>query len=288
MTARVTSRLLVIAGVALLGWCALVLVDGWIAQSIARQSLDVPAAPLRGVVAHTPAPVPAVSPTTASPARGAALATLSLPRVGLSAVVLQGSDATTLRHGPGHLEGTALPGEPGNDVIAGHRDSFFRPLRNVAVGDDVFLDGPGGRAHYRVAWARVVHPREVSVMKPSEADVLTLVTCYPFWVLGSAPDRFVVRATRVDAPVATAGSPPPQAPVLTDKEQIEDAVGRFRVAYDERIATRRDSVPGAPLAFTGCAVSVHGDAASAACGGWEFALERRSGRWAIRSAARRD
>ena len=204
MTARVTSRLLVIAGAALLGWCVLVVGDAWVAQWAARIALETVSLPQQPAVVE-----PVSSPVAARPAStapGAALATLSVPRVGLTAVVLQGSDARTLRRGPGHLETTALPGETGNDVIAGHRDSFFRPLRHVAVGDDVFLDGPAGRVHYRVTWARVVSPRNVSVLAPTDADVLTLITCYPFWVLGNAPDRFVVRAVRVDAgEPATAG-----------------------------------------------------------------------------------
>jgi sortase A len=189
---------MVVTGLALLGWCALVTLDGWIAQRAAQLQLETVALP--AVPMPQPgAAVRASSPVSARPvsaARGAALATLSLPRIGLSAVVLQGSDARTLRRGPGHLESSALPGETGNDVIAGHRDLYFRPLRNVAVGDDVFLDSPDGRVHYRVAWTRVVNPHDVSVLAPSDGDVLTLITCYPFWVVGNAPDRFVVRAVK--------------------------------------------------------------------------------------------
>jgi LPXTG-site transpeptidase (sortase) family protein len=90
-----------------------------------------------------------------------------------------------------------VPGEGGNAVFAGHRDSFFRPLRHVRVGDDVFVDTSDGRFHYRVASTHVVGPRDLSVVAPTDEEVLTLITCYPFWLIGNAPDRFVVRATRV-------------------------------------------------------------------------------------------
>jgi sortase A len=112
-------------------------------------------------------------------------------------VVLEGSDEHTLRKGLGHIEDTPLPGESGNVAIAGHRDSFFRPLRNIQVGDDIMLDLPGERVHYKVSSYRIVNSSEVSVIAPTDDAVLTLVTCYPFWFVGSAPDRFVVRANFV-------------------------------------------------------------------------------------------
>jgi sortase A len=135
----------------------------------------------------------------ASVVPGDPLAELTIPRLGVSAVVLQGTDDRTLRRGIGHIETTPLPGAPGNIGIAGHRDSFFRSLRNIQVGDDIQLDMPDARVRYRVSWFRIVHPDEVGVIDPTEDDVLTLVTCYPFWFVGSAPDRFVVRASRVEA-----------------------------------------------------------------------------------------
>jgi LPXTG-site transpeptidase (sortase) family protein len=132
------------------------------------------------------------------------LAELSIPRLGLSAVVLHGSDAHTLRLGLGHIENTPVPGESGNVAIAGHRDSFFRPLRNVHVGDDILLDTSEERLHYRVSLLRVVHADDTGVIGPTPDATLTLVTCYPFWFIGQAPDRFVVRATRVEDPTAAA------------------------------------------------------------------------------------
>jgi sortase A len=85
-------------------------------------------------------------------------------------------------------------------VIAGHRDTFFRPLRHVKAGDEIVVDTPQARFQYRVTSLHIVHPQDVSVLEPTGDPVLTLITCYPFWVLGPAPDRFVVRAIRVFGP----------------------------------------------------------------------------------------
>ena len=200
------EQLLGMAGAALLlGWIVLV-GDSFLAQVRARTEVEA--------AVHIASLLPASSEHAAGMPRpyrpvetGSPVGILSIPRIGLSAVVLHGSDDRTLRHGPGHLEGTALPGEIGNSVFAGHRDSFFRPLRTLQIGDDVFVDTPTGRFQYRVESVRVVDPRDVSVLAPTSAPALTLVTCYPFWVLGSAPDRFVAQAAIVDT-AASAGAAP--------------------------------------------------------------------------------
>lgn len=194
---RWAERLFVVAGATVLIWCAVSVIDAHMSQRVARRSLEMAS------ITVPPVLEPARDETIAVPRRdstirtGTAIAALSIPRVHLSAVVLHGSDAQTLRRGPGHLEHTALPGDSGNVVIAGHRDSFFRPLRNIQPGDDIFLETPERRFHYRVTSLRVVTPHDLSVLEPTDDATLTLITCYPFWVLGNAPDRFVVRATRV-------------------------------------------------------------------------------------------
>jgi sortase A len=104
--------------------------------------------------------------------------------------------ARTLRLAVGHVPGTALPGEDGNVVLAGHRDTFFRPLKDVEPGDAVTLTTPEGRFEYRVEAAEVVAPTRTDLLESTSAPTLTLVTCYPFYLVGSAPDRFIVRATR--------------------------------------------------------------------------------------------
>ena len=121
---------------------------------------------------------------------------LRLPRLGLEAPILAGTDDKTLNRGIGHIEGAALPGAPGNSGLAGHRDGFFRVLKDIAVGDVLEVETLDGRRSYIVDRASIVHPDDVSVLEPTPSEAVTLVTCYPFYFVGSAPNRFIVRATQ--------------------------------------------------------------------------------------------
>jgi len=131
---------------------------------------------------------------TASPSNGEVVGRLEIPRLRLSTVVFEGADDEVLERGAGHLPGSALPGNRGNTVLAAHRDTFFRPLQNVKVGDLVKIHTGPKDSVYVVESARVVEPNEVDVMKPTRDPALTLITCYPFRYIGPAPERFVVRA----------------------------------------------------------------------------------------------
>ena len=111
-------------------------------------------------------------------------------------MVVQGDSAAILRLAVGHLADTALPGESGNVVLAGHRDTFFRPLKRVQVGDVITLKTRGGAFTYRVESTSVVPPTDVQVIRPTGRRTLTLITCFPFAYIGSAPNRFIVRAHR--------------------------------------------------------------------------------------------
>jgi sortase A len=122
------------------------------------------------------------------------LGRLEIPAVDLSVMVLDGTDDATLDRGVGRIEGTSRPGEVGNLGIAGHRDSFFRGLRHLSVGDEITLTTLDGVSRYRVEKLRVVDPEAVEVLAASEHTSLTLVTCYPFSYVGAAPQRFIVRA----------------------------------------------------------------------------------------------
>jgi sortase A len=124
----------------------------------------------------------------------AILGRLTIPRLRLSAMVLQGVGEDTLRVALGHIPATALPGQPGNVGIAGHRDTLFRPLRLVHKNDLIVLETQSGKYVYRVQSTKVVGPRDVSVLNSKSSPELTLVTCYPFYYVGSAPERFVVEA----------------------------------------------------------------------------------------------
>ena len=112
-------------------------------------------------------------------------------------VVVEGVDKTTLRRAVGHIPGTALPRHSGNVGLAGHRDTFFRPLKDLKIKDEVQLSTLQGNFTYEVESLRVVDPDNVGVLAPSGENVLTLVTCYPFYYVGPAPKRWIVRARQV-------------------------------------------------------------------------------------------
>ena len=127
------------------------------------------------------------------------LARLTVPRLDMAVMVAQGMDSRTLRRAAGHIPGTAPVGTGGNVGLAGHRDSFFRPLRDVRVGDEIVLTTPQSVSTYRVEWTEVVTPEATEVLRPTPYPALTLVTCYPFTFVGTAPDRLVVRARLVES-----------------------------------------------------------------------------------------
>jgi sortase A len=126
----------------------------------------------------------------------APLAVLRIPKIGLEVPVLRGTDDRTLDRAVGHIEGTAGPGMDGNSGLAGHRDGFFRGLKDIAPGDSIELDTLEGMLAYRVERTWVVAPEDVWVLDPTPTRALTLVTCYPFYFSGPAPRRFIVRAVR--------------------------------------------------------------------------------------------
>jgi len=130
--------------------------------------------------------------------RGEMLARLSINRLNSQWIVVEGADRKELKLGPGHLADTALPGSPGNCVIAGHRDTQFRALRNIQVGEEIGVERGGATFIYRVTETQVVAPTDTSSLDPTPNSTLTLVTCYPFYYVGPAPKRFVVRAKLVE------------------------------------------------------------------------------------------
>ncbi len=136
---------------------------------------------------------------TQTPSAPPPLAVLRIPRVGVEAPVLEGTDDWTLNRGVGHIEDTAAPGVDGNVGIAGHRDGFFRPLKDITSGDLLEVETRAGVAQYHVDRVWIVNPDDVSVLDPTPSPSVTLVTCYPFYYVGSAPQRFIVRAVRADA-----------------------------------------------------------------------------------------
>jgi sortase A len=135
------------------------------------------------------------------------LAVLRIPKFRLEAAVLPGTNDRTLDRGLGHIDYTAQPGTDGNSGIAGHRDSFFRALKDIAQDDLIELETQQMTDVYRVERTWIVAPEDVSVLDPTPVRALTLVTCYPFYYVGSAPKRFIVRAVRVGSkPVSLSSS----------------------------------------------------------------------------------
>jgi sortase A len=172
----------------LLGYSGFVLADTWAFQR--RQDVRLQQL-LRPVI--TPAALAAPVATD-----DGLIGRIEVSRLGISVIVMEGDSEITLQRAVGHIVGTALPGQPGNVALAGHRDSFFRPLRNIRVGDVIALTTPGGEFRYRVDSTRIVNPDDVSVLDSDSHEILTLVTCYPFYFVGAAPSRFIVRAERID------------------------------------------------------------------------------------------
>ena len=181
------QRALFAVAIVLLGYCGYVVLDTWVFQARESAQLEqfVPESPASRDVA-----IPAIGPD-------GLIGRMEVQRLGVSVVVMEGTSNKTLRRAVGHIAGTGLPGQTGNVGIAGHRDTFFRPLRNIQADDIITLTTLRGSFRYRVVSTKVVSPDNVAVLDPDGKEILTLVTCYPFYYVGSAPERFIVRAQRV-------------------------------------------------------------------------------------------
>ncbi|MGD0646391.1 MAG: class D sortase [Acidobacteriaceae bacterium] len=125
------------------------------------------------------------------------VAVLEIDKVKIHVPVFEGTDDLTLNRGVGRIAGTAMPGVAGNIGIAGHRDGFFRGLKDIAVGDQIDLVMTTERVTYIVDQIEIVSPTDVNVLQPRATSSLTLVTCYPFYFVGDAPQRFIVHASIV-------------------------------------------------------------------------------------------
>ena len=183
---------------ALLGYCIFVLVDTLAFQERESRILERLLED-RHATGGDALPVQPLSPPTIPPASAMSglIGRIEIARLGLSVMIMEGDDGKTLRRAAGHVPGTALPGQLGNVGITAHRDTFFRPLRNIRMDDVITLTTLQGEYQYRVVSTRIVSPQDVEVLDSSGGEVLTLVTCHPFYFVGAAPNRFIVRAERV-------------------------------------------------------------------------------------------
>jgi sortase A len=181
---RLVARALLAAGFLALAYAAYVVIDAKVYQATEQRRFHdarADASASRAVI------------------DGGAIGEILIPRLGLTAIVVQGDSAAILQRAVGHLADTALPGESGNVVLAGHRDTLFRPLKRVRAGDAITLKTADGDFEYLVESTAVVSPRDVEVLQPTGGRTLTLITCFPFSYVGPAPDRFIVRAREVKA-----------------------------------------------------------------------------------------
>lgn len=147
--------------------------------------------------APEPLPPPAPRPRALPPE--SMVGRIEIPRLGMKAVILEGTSSRALRRAVGHIEGTSLPGDGGNAGLAGHRDTIFRPLKDIRLGDIIRVQTLDGTFDYVVESTKVVTAETIEVLNATASPALTLVTCFPFSYVGSAPNRFIVRARQVNA-----------------------------------------------------------------------------------------
>jgi len=180
-----------VSAVLMLGYSGFLWADGWYFQRVERGQFQrllnerTSTALIRTTLPELPI--------------GGVMGRIAIRRLGVSVIFAEGVDQPTLRRAAGHIPGTAQPGEAGNIAISAHRDTFFRPLRNIREKDVVTLTTVAGTYEYRVVATKVTDPSDVSVLAPSTKEILTLITCYPFYFVGSAPKRFIVQAERITA-----------------------------------------------------------------------------------------
>jgi sortase A len=197
------ESVLFVAGIACLGYYAYVAIEARLYQELENRELDIilstaPTVPQSPGRVRPPQPLP-----------GSVIGRIEIPRLGVSTIIRAGSDAKTLQLAVGHIPGTALPGEVGNIGLAGHRDTFFRRLRNIRAADDIRLVTTSGTFVFKVNTLTVVSPKDTWVLNPTRTPTLTLVTCYPFTYIGSAPQRFIVHAVASASVPASPGARPP-------------------------------------------------------------------------------
>ena len=203
---RWTRHFFLIVGILALGYVAYVLLDTQLFQAYENWRFEKAIKEAKQSKSSEPAALP---PAVADPVsvrlerlraagpEGSPLGRIEIRTLGVEVMILEGVKPRTLQRAVGHIPGTALPGQPGNVALAGHRDTFFRALRDIPQDAEITLTTLHGTYRYRVDSTTVVEPQAVEVLADSPDATLTLVTCYPFDFIGHAPKRFIVRARKI-------------------------------------------------------------------------------------------
>jgi len=189
---RWSKNVFLITGALVLGYSGFVLLDAKMYQEIQARHFQNELENTKALVGNT-----GIARRPFALPEGSALGKIEIARLGVTAMIMEGTDDRTLQRAVGHIPGTPMPGLNGNSAIAGHRDSFFRPLRNIRHNDEIILTTLSGPTRYLVDTTQIVAPEDIEVLDNSKEAVLTLVTCYPFYFIGSAPKRFIVRAHKI-------------------------------------------------------------------------------------------
>src|SRR5262245_14441779 len=241
---RWAERLLLFVGVMCVGYLLYTYVESWLYQSFEDRELDkilndTAATGTSGTTPEEVAPRPrAVPRRTFAP--GSTVGRIEIPRLGVSAVIRAGSDARTLRLAVGYIPGTAVPGDVGNFGLAGHRDTFFRKLRDINPDDEIRIVTKDGVFNYYVQRTNIVMPEDVWVLNPTNYPALTLVTCYPFNYIGSAPKRFIVRAAlRTSKAPASSNISKPR--VTAAPARAKSSIARKAVVKNKNASVRSTS-----------------------------------------------
>jgi sortase A len=200
-TLRVTYYLLLMAGLVALGYAGGVVAishrhqaseSAWFEKAVNRDAVSSPS------VSSSSSSTP-VAASVGARTSNVVVGRLEIPRIGIRVIVDEGITDSVLSRAVGHVPQTALPGELGNVVLAGHRDTFFRELRKVEPGDKVKLETVNSDFDYQVTEIAIVSATDIRLLKPTEQPMLTLVTCYPFHYVGPAPKRFIVQARLISS-----------------------------------------------------------------------------------------
>lgn len=191
--ARYAGTAAVVAGLAMLTYAGVVVLKARAHQ----RSFEATPAAKPTTAAPLPVSVSASASASAPLTEGATIGEIRVDRIGLKTVITQGETDAILDLGAGHLADTPWLGQPGNVVLAGHRDTVFRPLERIRAGDVIEVTGHSATVRYTVISTKVVEPTDLSVLDASDGNTLTLITCFPFVYVGHAPHRFIVRANEI-------------------------------------------------------------------------------------------